>query len=454
MKVKVATLQAKEYKNKRKEQYLPILTDVLNSYHGVYLPKNFWNPILSSHVHFFLSVEELKSERKGKPRRFELFQAVNSDHSLGIKERIKLNFLLFLKLVKKRQLFVNNATPEIFRDGDFAFNDFINSTFANERPNKILNWPLGLVVFYRKKKVRMKLIKIANKVAEGDVFLHNLIVEMPMVYIEYMCFFFKEIASRIPYSNARLHFSIPYHIGVIILLRYLKVKGAQLFTYQHGGFYGELAFHPGYNKDYTYSDGFVTWGWRLNPRDIPFKALKITKFLEDYSAIKNKEIDFTFILPKVMSWNRENIVAKLNLLEMFSKKYQWKTEIRFKLTVGERPPISLASYSALSSADQSLSIGAQCGRSRVVLHQQHPTTNFLECVAVNQPVLAVLTNDQPTPIVKEFYEFYLDQKVFFKSFEDLLYFVIDNDVAAHCATVFESRMHREFKHAFVNTDFD
>jgi hypothetical protein len=449
----MAKREIKEYKVKRREQLLPRLAEVLNEYHQSQFPLAFWDQLVGSHIHFALSTEKIRQTKKFKPKKIEIFEPQNTGRVLSSKESFIINIKLYIKFLLRNQIFGRNQNLKKFESGEFAFNPFIDKTFDKKEVVQVRGEKLGFLPFFRSVSTRRKLVQLGEKYAHEDVFLYNLIIELPLLTIEYLSYFLGKNNVSSFTSAARLHLAVPAHAGISVLVAFLKSKGAKVFHYQHGGFYGELAFHPGYEKERKYGDGFITWGWQMNPEDIPGKALKIKKFLEDYKQCQEKKTDITLILPKVKIWNSKHISEKLKMLNELAEKEEFKVEVRQKLSKFEKSYISLKKFPRLLPSNQKLSIGKQCAKSRLVMHIQHPTTNFLECVAVDQPVVALLTNDQPSSIVESFYQFYLDRNIFFQDFPKLLDFVGANNFERHCQEVFLMKEHNEFKNSFVNTEY-
>ncbi|MES2847807.1 MAG: hypothetical protein V4685_02040, partial [Bacteroidota bacterium] len=88
-------------------------------------------------------------------------------------------------------------------------------------------------------------------------------------------------------------------------------------------------------------------------------------------------------------------------------------------------------------------------QSQLVVHVTLPATNFLECIYVDHPVIGVLDNDQPTGIVKPYYDFFLAKGVMHDSFNSLVEHLNTIDVQTWWAGIISDPVYKQFKNEFA-----
>ena len=88
-------------------------------------------------------------------------------------------------------------------------------------------------------------------------------------------------------------------------------------------------------------------------------------------------------------------------------------------------------------------------KSRLVIQFNIPATNFMECLYVDHPTIGLLSNDQPTEIVKPYYSFFTQQGVMHENFESLVDHLNKVDIDEWWGALIKEPMYQQFKNEFL-----
>jgi hypothetical protein len=88
--------------------------------------------------------------------------------------------------------------------------------------------------------------------------------------------------------------------------------------------------------------------------------------------------------------------------------------------------------------------------SRLVIQMTHPSTNILECFYVNKPVVALLSNDQPTEVVWPYYNFFSEAGVFHETMESLTEHINKIDLDKWWLELINTEEYKSFKNNFLH----
>jgi putative transferase (TIGR04331 family) len=280
-----------------------------------------------------------------------------------------------------------------------------------------------------------------------------MVKQLPKIYVEY----FDSLYNKIPLVNPEEKIfhahGLPVFYNSLLIAKYLN-HGAKLYCYQHGAYYGELIGHNSHYNESSVADEFRTWGWKMKPNDVPWKAYRLEKFKLQYDAVpKTKEFDFLMCYPDVFHANQDfyKKISDYFLTNINSGSYK-------KIMARPRPMNKMFSHAGRLSfiTDSRVTIDSGLGsmpkiiaRCRLVIQFTVPATNFMECLYVDHPTMGVLDNDQPTDIVKPYYDFLMQQGVLHDNFNSLVEHLNKIDLDEWWAALIKEPMYLQFKNEFL-----
>jgi putative transferase (TIGR04331 family) len=422
------------------------LTVNLNEIHQTDYSERFWKIIIGSYINSVISRKEfLSSKVLDIPA---LFEPINGTSHPGTKERVKRRLRYYLKsmqaiggysLIKKTLLEQDNISWG-FHDPVSVSKDIggyvpIYSPFLGKGdPDK-----------------RKRAIQVAEK--QDDVFINNVTRQLPEIFIEH----FQEIMDSIPIHNPEkktLHTStIGSFFMKYMIAKYIN-SGAKFYIYQHGAYYGEMENHNSHKHESGLADKFVTWGWKLTEKDVPGKAYRLEKFKREYLAHKQDAVyDCLFCYPEINNRSRElfkgytdDLSAKLD-----ASKYG-------RLIARPRPSSKLPFASSkidfpvsgrVTIDSAKLPMSHVMSKARLVIQFTVPATNFTECLYVDHPTVGLLNNDQPTAIVKPYYDFLLESGVLHNDFNSLISHLNTINLDEWWSNVIKHPTYQAFKNEFL-----
>ena len=244
----------------------------------------------------------------------------------------------------------------------------------------------------------------------SEIFISNIIKYIPKVYIEY----FDDLMNKVPMFEPEkkiFHVSTIENLFVRFILSKYIIHGAKLKYYQHGGFYGEFKHHNSHHYESSIADQFMTWGWKIKANDEPSPAYRLEKFKDKFIIQNNKTFDLLLIYPSIYSVNEKHFKQLSSVF--FQKINRDKfTKIcarpRPKSTFNRRADLKFISKDVTKIDSGYTSLSKLISKSKVVILMNHPSTTILECLYVDQPVIALLDNDDPSEIIIPYYDFLLE----------------------------------------------
>lgn len=422
------------------------LAGLLNEIHDSDYSERFWKITLGPYINAIISRQHFLSSKDMELP--PLFEPINAVSHPGFKKRFtkKLRYIL-----KAKQTSGNYKTVAAL----LANND--NIAFGFHDPVSIKRDVEAYLPEYfpylRKKNnsKRRKAISLANK--QEDIFYRNVLKQLPQIYVEY----FDALLEMIPLKNPEkkvFHTSLlDSFFSKFLVAKYLDY-GAKLYYYQHGAYYGELVTHNAHKNESAIADKFVTWGWKINDKDVPGKAYRLEKFKREYNSQNTDFIyDCLFCYPGINNKNREQYKKYTDSLTTKLDKAKYK-----KLIARPRPSSKLPFIKHKIGFPVSKDItidSAKKGivntitKTRLVIQFTVPSTNFTECLYVDHPTIGLLNNDNPTDIVKPFYDFFLKVGVLHNDFDSLLAHLNNIDLDTWWADVCSRDEYQEFKNTFL-----
>lgn len=198
-----------------------------------------------------------------------------------------------------------------------------------------------------------------------------------------------------------------------VTARYVDA-GAELFIYQHSAMYGEIEDHVFHHVETSVSDRFLTWGWELREKDVPFLALRLIK--PERERIRS--------VPDAQNWVYVNVrqpfVWNIDETLQIQERFVLSLPPALRRNIVVRPRVN---HGGSARSQVSERIGRQIkgvdggtasftkllGKAEIVVLDMFPSTAFMECLSVGKPVIAIVPDS--TVFTALAWEFYAD---FFK----------------------------------------
>jgi putative transferase (TIGR04331 family) len=424
-----------------------MLMPVMNEIHGTSHSFRFWKIVLNDYVNAVISIKHVLEQDALNGRASLL--PLNSHHVPTLKDKMIARLPSIVKHFKSP-----GRLKQIHRV--LAANGNISIGLpAIEIVQKETGHPLPLYYPVYPGSGNADKREKVNSIAatQANIFFRNIIKRLPQVYVEYFEKDFNSIKLYdAPAKTFHLHGMPPYYNSLLVA-KYLE-NGAKLFCYQHGAYYGELVGHNSYLHENSLADEYRTWGWKMKPNDVPWKAYRLEKFKQDYdTAVNTIQFDFLMCFPDVYDANIEFYKTGTGyfLQHIDKSKYQ-------NLLARPRPMNRLFSHANRIAfiKDNRVTIDSGLGymtevigKCRLVIQFSIPATNFMECLYVDHPTMGLLDNDQPTDIVKPYYDFLMQQGVLHKDFISLVEHLNKINLDEWWASLIKQPMYLQFKNEFL-----
>ena len=426
------------------------LSGVMNEIHGTNFSERFWTLLLDGHVNAVISRKPLL-EQKEHHRKPDLYP-VNGYTFPSSKQKIKKTAIRTVKWVLS--MFNERTVYKKVKNHDNLLLGFpASEALKQEELGVSLPDFQPVIPFPGDKSKRKKVNKLAGNTE--DLFLKNVIKELPKILVEH----FRHLYDRIPvYEPGKKTFHV--HLLGTVLNEYLVAKytehGSKLFWYQHGGEYGE------FRNDYTnyfsrqLADCFRTWGWKTCEKDEPWTAYRLEAFREEYEKY-NKKASYQILIcyPEFNEKRWEEYVQFSHaLFSGLNKKMYTKILARPRRLNKLHSHASQLSF--ISDERVEVSSGLQpmmkeMSESELVLQVNVPCTNFLECFFVDHPTIGILRNDQPTDIVKPFYNFFLEEGVLHTDMNSLIRHLNRINITEWWTELMKKEQYEDFKDTFARS---
>lgn len=430
-----------------REAILEELVPVMNEIHEVNYSFRFWKIVIGGYVNTTISIRHILEKRELPARQF-LF-AINSNHETTVRQNFiaRLPALIrhFKTLSNQKKI---NHILNVEKIISMGLPDI--EAVAKDTGRALPScYPLYFGKGDLKKRDRVN--TIAKKTT--NIYFRNIILRLPRVYVEY----FDKDLERIPLVNPKekeLHVHTPPgHYYAMLIAKYVE-NGAKLYWYQHGAYYGELVGHNAYNNENNLADEYRTWGWKIKNNDVPWKAYRLEKFKTLYDKFEKKpRFDFLLCYPYVEEGNITFFKAGTEyfLQHIDTAKYG---------SLLARPRALNRIFSHAKNLgfikdrrviiDSGLgSMAGTIAKCKVVIQFTVPATNFLECLYVDHPTIGLLDNDQPTDIIKPYYDFFIEKGLLHNDFISLVNHLNKIDVDEWWKALIQEPVYIQFKHEFL-----
>ena len=421
---------------------------VMNEIHGTDFSKRFWMILLGDIVMSAMSRIHVLKEKDIK-RKPDLYP-VNSYNLPTRKEKVKAGLFLLAKHLKTRgnrdkiDALLKNENE--FRIGFPEFDGMDNEGIGVELP---LYYP-----FITGRGDRDKRKKV-NEISERypDPFMRNVVRELPAVVVEH----FGKLYNSIELYRAerkKFHIHIPYTWCTLYLIAKYSENGSRLVWYQHGSYYGEFEGDGAHHYEHEISDEYRTWGWKIKNKDTPWKAYRLEKFQKEYGKHPNTNTcDLLVAFSKINSGNRKesNDLMK-HLLEHLDPDKFKKILVRpqpANKVFSQKSQLDFIESDRVIKSNGLTHMAGDMSKCRLVLQMRVPATNFLECLYVGHPTVGILRNDQPTDIVKPYYDYFVEHGVLHLDLDSLVTHLNRIDVEKWWARLYRERAFKEYRYFFA-----
>jgi len=393
-----------------------LVTDVLNELHGTEYPERFWKLISEEHVRNCINHHELLGN--------SLFSGMNekfkgSLFNPGFRETLREKLASLNRYLKTRKNIQRMNTAVRENDQLLAGFDGI-PLIAEETGGQRIE---DAEIFYfgsGNRKKRIQLEEITERL--DTTFEKNIILTLPQLLVEQ----FDKVHGGIPLHSPEskiFHVRGSFKLGYLqLLIAKYVLNEATLIWYQNGAMVGECKFKYGGYLVRSVADEHLTWGWKVNGVDYPWKAYDLLKFSDQYrKAVKGNRDDLLITYPKLRERKDFYLQFTRKLLESLDPRVYKSIRIR---PYPSRKEKKAATFQAISDSRVTVSpfeetMAEEVANSRVVLHMDVPATSFLESLTVDHPSTGLLMNEYPTDIVKPYYDYFLQNGVLHNSVESL-----------------------------------
>lgn len=294
-------------------------------------------------------------------------------------------------------------------------------------------------------------ISIENSGKYSGTFISNIVNHIPKVYIEY----FDYLTNRVPLYEPEKKI---FHVSTIgnLFLRFTLANyiahGAKLKYYQHGGFYGEFKHHNAHDYESSIADQFMTWGWKIKDNDVPSSAYRLEKLKENFNNQIKKSFDLLLIYPSIYHINNEHFdrISRLFFNKINRVKFaKICARPRPKSTFNRKADLKFIVKKAIKIDSGFTPLSKLISKSKLVILMNHPSTTILECLYIDQPVVALLDNDDPSEIIIPYYDFLLEKKLLHLTIDSLIDHLNTTNIDAWWSALLKDPTYLQFKHEFL-----
>lgn len=431
------------------EKLFGILIPVLNELHQTHYSDRFWKLMTKEYVNSVISKQTVLSS--GLLRTRPETEPSNSFVLPTFKMRLRLQVTRFIRFWRSRsnrmgirQMLTNHDNLTISLPDLPIVKEELGHPLPTYYPYL---WSIGGV-----KRKRVENMAMQFK----DVYTQNIIRQLPGFLIEHFDAMINSIPLLQPEKKSFHVHNFHSLYNTLVVALYIE-KGAKLYWYQHGAYYGELIGHNAHYLESSLADTFRTWGWKIRENDEPWKAYRLEKFKKAYeSGILGMNDCLLICAPRLNNFNKEyyqNIVSSL-LLSSIREKYE-RIVIRPRPGFKEKSPKAQFNFirptTGITIDDASRSMTEWIKDSKLVIQLTVPSTNFLECIYIDRPTMALLHNEQPTDVVRPYYDYFLEVGVLHTSVESMVKLLCNSDLTTWWDQVKSSDMYNKFKREFTNS---
>lgn len=428
------------YKKKidKHEEYHCLFTDALNYAHESSFSPRFWQIILIKEIGRAIRPELTVN---GRPLKISKVKRI---------EKLRVKSIHFAKSLLR--LGTKRRYDSVLKNTNIIACSFSKSVEFGTEPEAYLPYFFPKVRAFQKEP-RKRLDHYAQSLQ--NEFHRSAVQNISDIFVER----FSAIISQVPmYNPEQKEFHLPVfnHWFINFTVAKYVEAGARFICYQHGGFYGEMAYHPDYHITQNMADQFVTWGWQLSGIDKPWFSYKLELFGRRYNHQKRRKLFNILIpLPSLDEMGRQKFSGILYTFLAEIDRIQYSNiYVRPRPTSRHRSfrkKLDFLSGDFIRGSGKN-PIHEDIANSQLVFQPHHPTTNFLECVFVDHPVVVLIEdNFEITSIAQPFYEAFFKMNVFHREMKSLTDHLNSIDLHLWWKEVIASPDYQNFKNTFARS---
>lgn len=412
-------------RSKKIDEFLSILTSVMNNVHDVSYSERFWRILLNGYVSLSLS----QYQRFTKPV-FLRDVILPTGEINGFKTLLFVYTKYLINLIQSagKYRIINRMLKQ-------NNNIYISALFENSRIQEdlvILPDYIYFPINSLKDRSKREKLRLMSEEYE-DVYLKNIIKSVPLIFIEYFDFLMGKVKLFNPHQKTFNIITLPNSYSRYIVAKYTE-NGAELYGYQHGSNYGETNNHVSYNHEYKISDRFYTWGWKINENDYPFFAFRISPFINKYKSLHNvKNYDCLIVFGRFLSHNKQKYINKgIYFAQNIDRNKYPKIIARprkgHKYENAKNNLRFLNTYNFQFHSGNRAETPSVIKQSKVVILLHYPSTFAFECMAVDHPIICIEENRDVSEMAMPFYDGMYELNIFHRNIESVVEFMNKTDI--------------------------
>ena len=425
------------------------ISPVMNSVHKYKFSRRFWRIAIGDHVKSCLNRRQnLLSNRKTP---YITFRPIDAPVVPSRKDGFVSDVLEIAKTNLRSSWHDEAAYKVPEKTKHILVGDF-------DPPNKAKDESIRLTTDYfisgRGDRLKRKKLILESE-RNGSDLGRAVLITMPRAFVEHLDGILYRMRELSNAGGLSIH--VEHYDSVItkIYAALLVERGARLIQYQPGGDFGEIKSLVEATR-YNDIDEFRTYGWKIHEKDVPHCAIRLAKFKARYDQADAKhKYDCLVVLNLARD---ESVQSRYRgILDTFADQLSTKFRICVRARAKSRR-IRLPVLAGWPRFQRGAVIDPGFGdmarrvkQSMVVVHLDHPSTNFLECLYVDHPVVALQTNSDPTGIVQPYYVELERLGVFHQTTESLVKHLAQSDIPGWWRKVTEASVYREFKDTFARS---
>jgi hypothetical protein len=409
------------------------ITPYMNHIHNLSYSELFWTRVLRHYLKTTVNRKHLIDD--GLESNFRRY-FVNVD--AYEKPLIRTRFILSLSYWSKFFLIKSNKKKilkKLEAHSRFTIGHLDKELSSDDKGVSIPEYfPLILLPDVGAKKRLNSLVK-----KESNHFLKYVLKAIPCIYVEYFKTHMVKVED-IDFNGKEFHAEHTFSLATEILLGHAFDYCAKVYHYQGGCGHGEEKYLPEL-INYSIATGYVTYGWKINTKDIPGKAYRLESFKHEYQKHLllnkgNKFFDIVIILGKLQPNKISNYRISLEIFRKNIDRTVFKNVIirprplskYFKLgEKGIRKKLGLDDdYYLVDNMSDSIAKLTAKGRINIMLYT--PATNLYECALVDHPFLALDLYPEPSEVFKKHLDFFHSVGIMHKEIGSLIIFLNTTDI--------------------------
>lgn len=434
-------------RRKKMDELFLLFTEIMNKVHRVSYSERYWRILLHDYIAFSLS--QYPRFSNALLIRDTILPTGTKKNS--VKRLLFVYIKYFIKLFQSRGKY--RLINQLLQNND---NVYISDHFRN---SGIEDYPVILPDYYyyplfrlKGRNKRITLIELSEDYS--DIYLRNIIKSVPVVFVEYFDFLMKRVKLFDPQNKVFNITGFPTSYSRYIVAKYIG-NGAKLYGYQHGASYGETKNHSSYYHEYKIADKYHTWGWKINEKDVPSFAFRVTPFVEKYRTLNESvKFDCLIVFGRFLSWNKDKYISKgLYFAKNIDRnKYP---DIIARPRKEHRKENAISNLMFLNPYNFHFHSGDRSDtplvvkQSKVVILLFYPSTFAFECMAVNHPILCVVENREVEDNAVPFYTGMYELGIFHPNIESVVDFMNKTEIEQWWKETLIDKRYIDFKHNFV-----